>query len=174
MIRIVFIIGIYTLITLQASVLQDKLNSQEHFIDKNNDPMLEHNDEYDHEAFLGKKEADKFKELTEEESLKQLGIIFDKIDVNNDSFVVEEELYNWIRDVSKITVNDEVDKRWKLYDPDNKGYITIETILKINYDALNHCKKNLNKKLSNNNIFNLLNKGQKKIKFKEKIIMNVI
>lgn len=34
---------------------------------------MEHNTDYDHEAFLGKDEADKFKELTTEESKEKLG-----------------------------------------------------------------------------------------------------
>jgi Ca2+-binding EF-hand superfamily protein len=139
MIRIVFIIYICVFINSQASVLHDKLSSEEHFTDKNNDQKLEHNDEFDHEVFLGKKEANKFKELNEEESLKELGFIFDKIDVNNDSLVIEEELYSWIQNINNLSIDEEIEKRWKLYDPDRKGFITIETILKINYDALNYC-----------------------------------
>jgi hypothetical protein len=33
---------------------------------------MEHNPDYDHEAFLGKEEADKFKELTPEQSKEKL------------------------------------------------------------------------------------------------------
>jgi hypothetical protein len=39
----------------------------------NNDKKYEHNLDYDHEAFLGKDQADEFKQLTPEESKARLG-----------------------------------------------------------------------------------------------------
>ncbi len=39
----------------------------------NNDQKVEHNTEYDHEAFLGVEEAKKFDKLSIEESKKRLG-----------------------------------------------------------------------------------------------------
>ncbi len=39
----------------------------------NQDEKVEHNTEYDHEAFLGVEEAKKFDQLTAEESKKRLG-----------------------------------------------------------------------------------------------------
>lgn len=37
---------------------------------------MEHNVDYDHEAFLGKEEADKFKALSPEESKAKLGYAY--------------------------------------------------------------------------------------------------
>jgi hypothetical protein len=48
------------------------LSDQEHFVDKDKDSKLEHNEDYDHEAFLGKEEATEFKTLTPEESKERL------------------------------------------------------------------------------------------------------
>ena len=42
-------------------------------MDTNHDKKMEHNLDYDHEAFLGKEEADKFKALSAEESKERLG-----------------------------------------------------------------------------------------------------
>ncbi len=42
-------------------------------MDPDNDRKFEHNLDYDHEAFLGKEEADKFKTMTPEESRRKLG-----------------------------------------------------------------------------------------------------
>lgn len=50
-----------------------KLSDQDHYVDSNNDQKMEHNVDYDHEAFLGKDEADKFKQLSVEESKERLG-----------------------------------------------------------------------------------------------------
>ena len=50
-----------------------KLSDKEHYTDLDNDNKFEHNSDYDHEAFLGKDEADSFKTLTPEESKLRLG-----------------------------------------------------------------------------------------------------
>ena len=50
-----------------------KLSDKDHYIDLNNDNKFEHNADYDHEAFLGKEEADSFRTLTPEESKARLG-----------------------------------------------------------------------------------------------------
>jgi hypothetical protein len=49
-----------------------KLSDKDHYVDLNDDQKLEHNAEFDHEAFLGKDEAEKFKELTPAESKSRL------------------------------------------------------------------------------------------------------
>ena len=48
--------------------------------------------EYDHEAFLGEDQADYFDTLTPEESQRRLGVIFDRIDIDKDSKLSQEEL----------------------------------------------------------------------------------
>ncbi len=49
------------------------LSQQEHFTDLNKDEKIEHNADYDHEAFLGVEESKKFDKLSIEESTKRLG-----------------------------------------------------------------------------------------------------
>merc|ERR1711915_850984 len=55
------------------------------------------NHEYDHEAFLGD-EAKEFDELTPEESKRRLGMIVDRVDVDNNKVISIEELEKWIQD----------------------------------------------------------------------------
>eukprot|EP00731_Ephydatia_muelleri_P007586 Em0003g1834a len=66
----------------------------------------QHNTEYDHEAFLGKDEAERFDQLTPEEAKKRLALIVDKVDKDGDGFVTEEELKDWIKHVSQRTLYD--------------------------------------------------------------------
>lgn len=49
------------------------MSDQDHYVDTNNDKKMEHNVDYDHDAFLGKEEAEKFKTLSPEESKERLG-----------------------------------------------------------------------------------------------------
>ena len=73
----------------------------------------EHNDEYDHEAFLGREESKTFDQLTPEESRERLGFIVDKIDKNKDGEVTEEELREWIQYVQKRYITTDTDRMWK-------------------------------------------------------------
>jgi hypothetical protein len=50
-----------------------KLSEETHYKDLNADKKFEHNVDYDHEAFLGKEEADKFKHFSTDESKEKLG-----------------------------------------------------------------------------------------------------
>jgi hypothetical protein len=49
------------------------LSDEPHYTDLDGDNKLEHNIKYDHDAFLGKQEAEKFKAFTPEESKDALG-----------------------------------------------------------------------------------------------------
>jgi hypothetical protein len=60
-----------------------------------------HNLQYDHEAFLGVEEAKTFDELPPAEAKRRLGIIVDKIDVDKNGEVTEEELVAWVRHVAR-------------------------------------------------------------------------
>jgi len=84
------------------------LSEQQHFEDE------VHNPEYDHEAFLGE-EARTFEDLSPEESKEKLGIIYDKIDKDNDGLVTEDELKEWIRRVQNLYVEKDTDRQWKDY-----------------------------------------------------------
>ncbi|XP_043268588.1 calumenin-B [Venturia canescens] len=89
----------------KSRIYNKELSAQEHFINS------EHNPEYDHEAFLGE-DARTFDQLTPEESTRRLGMIVDKIDKDNDTFVTQEELKNWIKLTHKRYIHDDVDRQW--------------------------------------------------------------
>ncbi|XP_030056523.1 reticulocalbin-1 [Microcaecilia unicolor] len=78
--------------------------------------------QYDHEAFLGKEEAKRFDQLTQEESRDKLGKIVDRIDDDKDGVVTMEELKTWIKRVQKRYIYENVANVWKEYDlnEDNK------------------------------------------------------
>lgn len=83
-----------------------------------------HSPDYDHEAFLGKAEADRFDDLPPAESKRRLGLIVDKIDTDKDGFVTEAELEEWVRHVANRYIMDDVMRQWTHYDQDNNGYVT--------------------------------------------------
>jgi Ca2+-binding EF-hand superfamily protein len=83
-----------------------------------------HSPEYDHEAFLGKAEAERFDQLPPAEARRRLGIIVDKIDVNKDGYVTEKELEEWVRHVANRYIMDDVMRQWEHYDADKDDYVT--------------------------------------------------
>ncbi|XP_046364824.2 calumenin-B-like isoform X2 [Haliotis rufescens] len=78
----------------------------------------EHNNNYDHDAFLGKDDAKTFDQLSPEESQDRLGLIVDKIDKDGNGFVTEEELKEWIQYVQKRYIITDTDRMWKDHEPD--------------------------------------------------------
>ncbi|XP_060561988.1 calumenin-B-like isoform X1 [Ruditapes philippinarum] len=96
-------------------VHEQKLSDQDH------EKEGEHNNDYDHDAFLGQKEARDFDQLTPEESKEKLGIIVDKIDRNHDGVVTEDELQHWIQYVQKKYVIEDTDRMWKEHKLDDAG-----------------------------------------------------
>jgi Ca2+-binding EF-hand superfamily protein len=50
------------------------------------------------------------------------------------------ELQSWIRNVSKLYMMKNVESRWKTYDPNNTGSISIDSLLAVNYGSLQFCK----------------------------------
>ncbi|KAL3842539.1 hypothetical protein ACJMK2_020538 [Sinanodonta woodiana] len=87
-------------------VYEKDLSDQEHELNG------DHNAEYDHDAFLGKDEAETFDQLSPEESKRRLGIIVDKIDKDKDGFVTEEELKSWIEYVQKRYIVQDTERMW--------------------------------------------------------------
>lgn len=78
----------------------------------------EHNEDYDHDAFLGKGDADEYDQLSPEESKKRLGKLVDKIDGDGNGFVTEEELIHWIQHVQRKYVTDDTERMWNEHDVD--------------------------------------------------------
>ncbi|EDO32638.1 predicted protein [Nematostella vectensis] len=91
----------------KTRVFDGKVSEEEHF----RGTEQEHNTEYDHEAFLGD-EKKTFDQLSPEESKERLGKLVDKIDVDHDGKVTEEELKQWIKKSAKRYVYEDVDRQW--------------------------------------------------------------
>merc|ERR1712168_328982 len=72
----------------------DGMSDEEHEIGEDH----HHNPDYDHEAFLGKDEADEYDKLSPEESKEKLANLFTQVDemVASDGFVTAVELAKWI------------------------------------------------------------------------------
>ena len=80
--------------------------------------------EYDHEAFLGKEDAQEFNELSPDESKRRLGVIVGKIDNDNDGQVTEEELKKWISFTQSRYIQEDTNKQFAHHDTDGNGVIT--------------------------------------------------
>lgn len=106
------------------------LSKETHF-----DPNGEHNDEYDHEAFLGD-EAEEFRHLTPEESKEKLGLIVKKIDLNNDTFIDVEELTKWITDTANRSASRRTEEFWKQSNPENRVELSWDEYRAIQYGFL--------------------------------------
>uniref|UniRef100_A0A915NFV9 Reticulocalbin-3 n=1 Tax=Meloidogyne floridensis TaxID=298350 RepID=A0A915NFV9_9BILA len=87
-----------------------KLSDQEHYKEGS-----EHEPKFDHEAFLGKEEAQQYDQLTPEKSKERLGKLVPKMDTNGDGFIEEEELREHINFMQKRYVNNDVERTWKNY-----------------------------------------------------------
>ncbi|KAG7497389.1 hypothetical protein JOB18_036698 [Solea senegalensis] len=100
----------------------------------------EHNDDenydYDHEAFLGNEEAETFDKLPPHESKRRLGIILEKIDVNSDDVISEEELKLWLKSNQKKLISGKVDERWSEFDSNKDGLISWSEYKKATYGYL--------------------------------------
>ncbi|XP_062513307.1 calumenin-like [Corticium candelabrum] len=94
-----------------------------------------HNVEFDHEAFLGKEEAKKLSDLTQEEAKEKLRDIVKKIDKDSDGFVTVEELSDWVNYVHDKFVWDDTKRRWAEYDGDGDGKLTWPEYLRRGYGS---------------------------------------
>jgi len=69
--------------------------------------------EYDHDAFLGEDQAEYFDTLTPDESQRRLGLICDRIDIDGDGNISQEELRRWIRFVQEREILEDTEQQWK-------------------------------------------------------------
>nr|BAV37859.1 calumenin [Dugesia japonica] len=114
---------------LSGSTRQRDLSDVEHHSDAEI-----HDLNYDHKAFLGKEEAERYSELTPEESKNRLRILVEnKVDRNKDGKVTKSELADWIKQVSKKWMMDERDRVWNDYNPQNKSHLNFNLYSDINY-----------------------------------------
>jgi Ca2+-binding EF-hand superfamily protein len=84
-----------------------------------------HNPHEDHKIVLGsEKLANEFDDLSPEESKKRLRVLALKMDTNNDGFVTQDELTDWIENSSKNLDKEENDERFAEMDANKDGQIT--------------------------------------------------
>lgn len=65
-------------------------------------------------------DAKTFDQLSPEESRRRLGVIVNKIDKDQDGFVTQEELKDWIRYTQQRYIQDDVDRQWTTHNPEDK------------------------------------------------------
>ncbi|GIY64359.1 calumenin-B [Caerostris darwini] len=104
------------------------LSDEQHYDDEDF-----HNLDYDHEAFLGEKEAKNFSDLSPEESQRRLGLIVDKIDTDKDNFVSLQELKEWIQHTQKRYILEDSERQWRAFNPNDETELTWQTYKKSSY-----------------------------------------
>jgi len=82
-------------------------------------------EEYDHDAFLGDEDAEYFETLDPEESQRRLGIIYDKIDKDENGLVNLEELQKWIQFVQEREVREDTDRQWEEKRKDGRDLVHV-------------------------------------------------
>ena len=84
--------------------------------EKHFDENGKHNAAFDHQVFLGERSAE-FDNLTAKEADLRLGLIFEQIDVDNNTMMSEEELTGWIKSVARERVEGRVNEFWVRSNP---------------------------------------------------------
>lgn len=106
----------------------------------------EHHSEFDHEAIIGSvKEAEEFDNLPPEESKRRLGLLVQKMDLNNDGFIDRHELKAWILRSFKKLSEEEAEDRFEDLDEDNDEKISWSEYVKDVYgmDQEDGTKRNM-------------------------------
>ena len=98
--------------------------------EKHFDENGKHNDAFDHQVFLGERSAE-FDNLTAEEADLRLGLIFEQIDVDNNTMMSEEELTGWIKSVARERVEGRVNEFWVRSNPSRNAVCSFgSTVIK--------------------------------------------
>lgn len=95
----------------------------------------EHNEAFDHEAFLGD-EAEQFASLTHEQARVKLALVVDKIDQDNDTLVTEAELTKWIKETAQRSVDRRTEEFWTRNNPGGESEISWDKYRAIQYGFL--------------------------------------
>lgn len=111
------------------------LSDEPHYKEDGEGGESEHNPDYDHEAFLGEEAAKTFDQLSPEESKERLLKIVDKIDKDTDGYVTQQELEDWIKHTQKRYIRDDVEKQWKVYNPQDSNRVSWDEYRNITYGA---------------------------------------
>ena len=96
--------------------------------EKHFDENGKHNDAFDHQVFLGEGSAE-FDNLTEEEAGLRLGLIFEQIDVDNNTMMSEEELTGWIKSVARERVEGRVNEFWVRSNPSRNAASSFTSVI---------------------------------------------
>ncbi|CAF1027668.1 unnamed protein product [Didymodactylos carnosus] len=120
----------------KARILDLPISQQQHFTDLSQDNKIEHNSEYDHEAFLGVDDAKTFDKLSPIESKKRLEILVDKIDKDHDGYVTKVELKDWIKLIQTRYITEDVNRQWHQINNDTDEFITWQEYDNATYYAL--------------------------------------
>ena len=110
----------------------DHLSTHPHYVGS------DHNPEYDHDAFLGPKQAKEFEQLSEEDAKKRLGAMIPKLDTDKDGEISLKELEAWIDKQRKIFMYDAVDEDIGVQDSDGDKMISWTEYMKARFGEWEH------------------------------------
>ena len=105
----------------------DHLSTHPHFEDG------EHNVEYDHDAFLGPKQAKEFETLSDDEAKKRLRAMVPKLDTDKDGEISPAELESWIDRQRRNFMYDAVDEDIERQDKDGDKMISWNEYMKARF-----------------------------------------
>ena len=97
-----------------------------------------HNTEYDHDAFLGPKQAKEFEELSEEDAKKRLRVMVPRLDTDKDGEISVDELEAWIEKQRKTFMYDAVDESIESEDKDGDKMISWGEYMKARFGEWEH------------------------------------
>ena len=116
--------------TVSASIEQhhaDHLSTHPHYQGGEHDPG------YDHDAFLGPKQAKEFETLSEGEAKKRLRAMIPKLDTDKDGEISQAELEDWIDKQRKNFMYDAVDEDIEEHDQDGDKMISWNEYMKARF-----------------------------------------
>ncbi|KAH8303600.1 hypothetical protein KR018_006082 [Drosophila ironensis] len=125
-------VAISAIVGVTASSIPGESGDTKHF-----DGDL-HNTKFDHDAFLGPQESKTFDSLPPEESIRRLGIIYDRIDENKDKLVTMAELKNWLDYTQRKYIEEDTARMWKQHNPENNATISWEKYRDHLYGFVDH------------------------------------
>ena len=105
----------------------DHISTHAHFEDG------QHNVEYDHDAFLGPKQAKEFETLSDDEAKKRLRAMVPKLDTDKDGEVSPDELEAWIDKQRRNFMYDAVDEDIEWQDKDGDKMISWNEYMKARF-----------------------------------------
>ncbi|CAB4023097.1 calumenin-like isoform X3 [Paramuricea clavata] len=103
-----------------------------------------HNDEYDHESFLGHNGQEEFGDLDNQERVFRLAKLVDKIDKNDDNNVSRSELTAWVKYISLKEPSEIAKKHWAdnyITVIDADGLLSWENYIKLSFPGTNYDEK---------------------------------